>query len=85
MGLSRLSWPGRHRLIGALEASLTSFVGIILGGPWPALAWYLVWAGIALAVSLGYAGQMERSMLRRINDARREQEWRAGYDPIGKV
>jgi hypothetical protein len=77
LGFSRLAWPGRYRSLGAREAAFTTGIGFILVGPWPALGWYLAWAGLAMVIAQGYAGEIQRSMLRRLNDAKRDQEWLA--------
>jgi hypothetical protein len=77
MGFTRMAWPGRWRPHGATEAALTSFLGFVVLGPDKALGCYLIVAGFAMAISIGYAGEVQRSILRRINDARRDQEWMA--------
>lgn len=75
MGFSRLAWLWRNDCHSTSEAVWTSGIGLILAGPFPPLGWYLVWAGLAMAVSTGYAAEQQRSMLRRVLDAKREQEW----------
>lgn len=75
MGYTRLAWPGSYRCHAVVESVLTTFIGFVLAGPWPALGWYLVLAGVAMVITQGYAAEQQRSMLRRLNDAKREQEW----------
>lgn len=58
-------------------AAATSGLGLVLLGWDKALGLYLFWAGFAIAVSTGYAREVERGMIRRMRDARREQEWMA--------
>lgn len=75
-GTSRLTWLcGQMTARRVAEPLLTA----ILGGfcmQWnEPLGMYLVWASFALVLSTGYAFAMDESMMRRINDARWEQEW----------
>jgi hypothetical protein len=68
MGVPRLfSW-------GCWSALVTG-IGLMVIGMDKALGLYLAIAGFCIAVSNGYAGEVQRTMLRRMDDARAEQEW----------
>lgn len=56
-------------------SAAVSGIGLFLMPADKALGIYLAIAGFAIAVSTGYAQETERSMLRRLRDAKREQEW----------
>lgn len=71
-----IGWLSR-RAPGALEGALTTGLGLMLLGVDKALGSYLAIAGFCIAVSTGYAAEVERTMLRRMDDARWDQEWMA--------
>jgi hypothetical protein len=77
MGYTWLAWPWQDKFHDVAEVALTMGIGFMLAGPWPVLGWYLVWASIAMIVDLAYASEAQRSTLRRLHDARREQLWLA--------
>ncbi|HLN26912.1 MAG TPA: hypothetical protein VK395_04160 [Gemmataceae bacterium] len=76
-GLSRLHRFGNNFARQVLEPLLTGIVGVLCLQWNQPLGMYLVWSGMAMVVSTSYGYAAQYSVLRRLRDARREQEWLA--------